>query len=46
LLQDERMRARLAAAGRERAAEFSWTRTAELTMASFERAAGLRSSPP
>jgi glycosyltransferase involved in cell wall biosynthesis len=38
LLDDEPLRARLAAAGRERAAEFNWQRAAELTRASYERA--------
>lgn len=37
LLADEGERARLAAAGRERAAGFTWERTAELTAAAYER---------
>jgi glycosyltransferase involved in cell wall biosynthesis len=38
LLGDAGERARLAAAGRERAATFTWERTAELTAAAYERA--------
>jgi len=38
LLTDEPLRSRLAAAGRERAAAFTWRRTAELTAASYARA--------
>jgi glycosyltransferase involved in cell wall biosynthesis len=38
LLGDPRLRAHLSKAGRERAAGFSWRRTAELTAASYERA--------
>jgi glycosyltransferase involved in cell wall biosynthesis len=38
LLSDEQERARLAAAGRERAAEFTWERTAEQTAAVYSRA--------
>ncbi len=38
VLGDERLRARLIAAGRERAALFSWARTAELTDRTLERA--------
>jgi len=38
LLDDRRLAARLAEAGRSRQALFSWRRTAELTLASFERA--------
>ena len=38
LLADGDMRKRLADAGRKRAKEFSWTRTAEATVASYERA--------
>ncbi len=44
LLADGDERARLAARGRERAARFSWERTAELTAASYERALGGRAS--
>jgi glycosyltransferase involved in cell wall biosynthesis len=38
ILGDERERARLIAAGRERAAGFTWARTAELTLAAYDRA--------
>jgi glycosyltransferase involved in cell wall biosynthesis len=38
LLGDAAERARLAAAGRARAAEFTWERTAALTVAAYERA--------
>jgi hypothetical protein len=38
LLGDAAERARLAAAGRSRAAEFTWERTAALTFAAYERA--------
>lgn len=38
VLGDERLRERLAAAGRERAAAFSWEATARGTLASYERA--------
>jgi glycosyltransferase involved in cell wall biosynthesis len=38
LLGDSRLRAHLSKAGRERAAGFTWRRTAELTAASYERA--------
>ncbi len=38
LLDDELLRARLAAAGIARAASFTWARTAELTVASYRRA--------
>jgi glycosyltransferase involved in cell wall biosynthesis len=38
LLDDPAERERLAAAGRERAARFTWERTAEMTTASYERA--------
>ena len=38
LLVDEDLRARLVDAGRERARQFSWARTAEATIASYERA--------
>jgi len=38
LLQDRHLAARLAESGRERARAFSWSRTAELTLESFERA--------
>ena len=37
LLADPAKREQLAAAGRERAAEFSWQRAAELTLAAYER---------
>jgi glycosyltransferase involved in cell wall biosynthesis len=38
LLGDERLRERLRAAGRARAATFTWERTAELTIGAYERA--------
>jgi glycosyltransferase involved in cell wall biosynthesis len=38
LLGDPAERARLVAAGRARAAEFTWDRTARATLASYERA--------
>jgi glycosyltransferase involved in cell wall biosynthesis len=38
LLSDPKLRGHLSKAGRERAAEFTWRRTAELTAASYERA--------
>jgi glycosyltransferase involved in cell wall biosynthesis len=38
LLADADLRKRLAEAGRERARQFSWARTAEATIASYERA--------
>jgi glycosyltransferase involved in cell wall biosynthesis len=38
LATDEELRARLAALGRERAAEFSWARTADLTLAVYAEA--------
>ncbi len=38
LLADGELRARLAAAGRERAAGFTWSKTAEGTLRSYERA--------
>ncbi len=38
VLDDAGLRAQLSAAGRARAATFSWERTAELTAASYERA--------
>ena len=38
LLADANLRTRLAEAGRERAKEFTWARTAEATIASYERA--------
>ena len=38
LLADADLRKRLAEAGRERAKQFSWARTAEATIASYERA--------
>ena len=38
LLADESLRERLRTAGRERAAGFTWERTAELTVASYRRA--------
>jgi glycosyltransferase involved in cell wall biosynthesis len=40
LLADSRLRARLARAGRKRAREFTWARTAEGTVQSYERALG------
>ena len=42
LLSDADLRAWLGAAGRERAATFTWKRTAELTVASYERALASR----
>jgi glycosyltransferase involved in cell wall biosynthesis len=44
LLGDAGERARLRAAGLERAAAFTWERTAELTAAAYERALGSRES--
>lgn len=38
LLEDERLRARLAVAGRERAAQFTWDRTARLTVDAYRQA--------
>ena len=38
LLADANLRERLAAAGRERAAGFTWRRTAEGTLRAYERA--------
>ena len=38
LLDDGELAARLVAAGRRRAAEFNWARSAELTLAAYERA--------
>jgi alpha-1,3-rhamnosyl/mannosyltransferase len=40
LLADDAERERLSAAGRMRAAKFTWERTAELTAASYGRALG------
>ena len=40
LLTDEDLRTRLAEAGLERAGQFSWSRTAEATIRSYERALG------
>ncbi len=40
LLADEQLRRRLAEAGRVRARQFSWARTAEATLSSYERALG------
>ena len=42
LLGDEALRVRLRAAGRERAAGFTWERAAELTVASYRRAVAER----
>ena len=42
MLADEPLRERLRAAGRARAAEFTWARTAELTVESYRRALGER----
>lgn len=42
LVQDPTLRERLSRAGPERAAEFSWRRSAELTLAALRRAAGSR----
>jgi glycosyltransferase involved in cell wall biosynthesis len=46
LLDDEALRARLSAAGVERAASFTWARTAELTVASYRRALAGLGQPP
>jgi glycosyltransferase involved in cell wall biosynthesis len=40
LLEDARLRKKLAEAGRARAREFSWARTAEATIRNYERALG------
>jgi glycosyltransferase involved in cell wall biosynthesis len=40
LLEDRELAARLAARGRERASEFTWQRTAEITLAAYGRALG------
>jgi glycosyltransferase involved in cell wall biosynthesis len=40
LLEDGELRDRLSSAGRARAAEFSWDRAAELTIAAYERVLG------
>jgi glycosyltransferase involved in cell wall biosynthesis len=40
LLRDEDLRARLVERGRERVRQFSWRRTAEATLASYQRALG------
>jgi glycosyltransferase involved in cell wall biosynthesis len=45
LVWDERLRERLRAAGRARAARFTWQRTAQLTLASYARALGLEAVP-
>ena len=45
MLADERLRARLAAAGRRRAAEFSWERTARGTVETYRRALGSPRDP-
>ena len=39
LLCDDALVERLVAAGHERVAQFTWARTAELTLAGYERAA-------
>jgi glycosyltransferase involved in cell wall biosynthesis len=44
-LGDAGLRERLSAAGLERAAEFTWRRTAEQTVESYERAMASRSAP-
>jgi glycosyltransferase involved in cell wall biosynthesis len=41
LIRDARLRADLSARGLERARQFSWRRTAELTLASYRRAVGI-----
>jgi glycosyltransferase involved in cell wall biosynthesis len=41
LIRDAGLRADLAARGLERAKQFSWRRTAELTLASYRRAVGI-----
>lgn len=45
LIWDPQLQARLRAAGRRRAALFTWQRTAELTLASYARALGLSGVP-
>ena len=45
LLRDDGLRARFAAAGRERAAQFTWERCAGLTLESYDRALAASSSP-
>ena len=45
ILSDAPLRARLAALGRERAKGFTWERAASLTLESYARALGSRSSP-
>ena len=42
VLGDDQLRRRLTAAGRERVREFTWQRTAELTLASYRRAMAAR----
>ena len=42
LLSDEELRGRLSRAGRDRASEFTWERTAELTVESYRRALAAR----
>jgi glycosyltransferase involved in cell wall biosynthesis len=44
LLGDAELAARLVEAGRRRAAGFTWARTAELTLAAYERALGSRAA--
>jgi len=46
LLGDPEEAERLRVAGRARAAEFTWQRTAQLTLASYARALGLDAVPP
>ena len=42
VLADDELRGRLAAAGRERVRDFTWRRTAELTLAAYRRAMAAR----
>jgi glycosyltransferase involved in cell wall biosynthesis len=42
LLEDERLRSELAARGEERSRQFTWERTAELTLAAYRRAVARR----
>lgn len=46
LLDDPQLAARLAARGRRRAQQFTWERTARLTLAGYARALGLSEAPP
>ncbi|MGC8791961.1 MAG: glycosyltransferase family 4 protein [Bryobacteraceae bacterium] len=42
LIEDDQLRVRLSAMGPERAAQFPWRRTAEITLAALQEAAGMR----